>query len=1443
MLLSQKPVRLIMVMYMKKYFRFIGFLIVLLSAGYIFLVNSVMPPYIRQMLPVAEQVASQMINGSITIGDLTWDGGLQAEIDNIVVKDAKGAKVAELPRTIVHFRPWRAFNKGAAAISKVELMRPKAYLVMDAKEQWNMQNLLKPSDSDETPFYGLLEISQGSVAVITPQGQWELGIKGTVDGGANPKFAVDLQAESNSDRMQVTGLMTTKGEGRLEIKGDKLALAPYAALAKHFGKVEELQGGLGKYAVLYINEKDKRSFSGEVALASLQGKMAANGELHSLKLDGLVKAADNLLTTKSLQIAVDGQLLQLDCAADLRDSDLPKGEGVLTAAKLEYAGYKVGKLRVPFHGSKKEIVLEKATVAYGGGDIVLNATYDVDEKNLLADLDVQHVTHTPVERPMDAVTVSGKLAVLAAVGEESIKVHAATDAADINWRNLSISKLALDGSVNGDGLKIDHFSAAAGERGLLLASGTVAKNGAVDLKGRMTDFPINPVLDLAGQEGSGFCSTGFAIGGTITAPEFAGIVQLSNATIMQQQIKEAHGYISLKDNLLDVKDFTAQMEQGQHILNGSVDLRGEQPYLDLALETYGVRIEPLMRLVTGDAQVTGNVDNVVQVRGTPDKLHVYGEVHASDGSAVKQLFNRVDGRYIYENGRLELQDFLISAFIASIKLNGVMTADKRLDFSMEAQNVDLAHLPIKDETVNLEGRLNASGHLGGTLTTPTFDGDINSEKIYINGEALTELKGTLTSNAKEKNFLQVTFKQPYRDDPLEYGMYGADLNLDFVQRTLQGKVMMVWGDVGGLLRMSKQDYDINGVLQGQLDINPQGKGSGIIIKVQADDVKVHNLSYAHAIFNGSLKKGVLYFDDVKLQEQEGVEDRGLITVAGSVDLLQKQLDVRMEAAKANPAIATAVMKNPPAVSGEMDMLVTLGGTFANPAGEGALTVANGSVAGVGFDSLAASLNLKDDHINLEQLQATKDAYGVKAAGDIPLDIFRSKEQRRNPRAEMNITMDLNEARLGILPAMTKMVEWGVGETQGQVRLAGTLEEPLLYGSLKVTDGAVKVKDLDTVLESINLDVDFQGNNVLLRDLSTKLGKGKLSAQGSYALHTTEDVAYNLQIKADNAELASQIFTGRINADVQIVPQKYRDRKQRIGNVPPPIEYRPLIKGNVRLDDVLVNMPTIPEMGEGESNLGMDLSVQLGRKIHLYNSYLYDIWLAGGLDIKGSTLWPLIDGNIKAEKGTITYLRTDFKLEDAKLVWITPGSFLPEVSLTSKARFSRYNIYMKVLGPVEEMDLQLTSDPPMERNTIVRMLTLQRDTAGSNEVTGEDMNNLMTVGLQMTVLGDVEMLIKQTLGLDQFRIYTGKVRSGIGFESTRNTTQDLTTDERNQYNVLVSKYIGGKFLIGYTTSFDALDRSVFGQYDISNRFNLTYSRKYDMYDKTEDWYGLEYKVSF
>ena len=144
---------------------------------------------------------------------------------------------------------------------------------------------------------------------------------------------------------------------------------------------------------------------------------------------------------------------------------------------------------------------------------------------------------------------------------------------------------------------------------------------------------------------------------------------------------------------------------------------------------------------------------------------------------------------------------------------------------------------------------------------------------------------------------------------------------------------------------------------------------------------------------------------------------------------------------------------------------------------------------------------------------------------------------------MNIVMDLdNGERLGILPALTKMVEWGVGDTQGKIRLAGTLEEPLLFGSVKIAGGSVKAKYINTVFDDINLDVVFNGNTVQLKNLSTKLGKGTLSAEGSYALHTDADTAYSLHIKADKVQLASKIFTGTITSDVTLQPEQYPDMK-------------------------------------------------------------------------------------------------------------------------------------------------------------------------------------------------------------------------------------------------------------------------------------------------------------
>lgn len=1427
---------------MHKLSRLLFCIVAVLAALYYSLITYVVPGYIKEFLPVAEQMAHDYINGSVKIEGLTWDGGLSAELKNIEITDKNGQLVAVIPETEVSLKPWRALQEPAMAVSRITMHKPKVYLVMDDNEQWNLQHFLKESDSDVTPFYGLLQIDNGEMEVKTPFGAWDFAVEAEADGGANPDFALKATVKDNLSEVDLNGTVTTKGVGNIYIKSSEFDLAEYAPAAMFYAQIDKAQGKIRDLQLTWVNDGEKVQLSGKGSLEAVKGSVLLNGEEHGFQADGQVEAADNVIAVHDFTAAVDGQSMHIDGEADLNDLENIRGEVNVTAPSLQWQDYHAENIKINIQAADGFVDIKKAELDYNNGQINFKGRYDLKDKVLIADADFKNIVQPVHIMKPDQIKVNGTVAVLVNAADDKLKINLAADTFDFQWSGLKVNKISFDGDFDGKILTVEHFGALA-DKGSLAAKGTVDLDGPLNIEARMAQFPVDPFLQVAGYDGKGLCSTGFSIGGTITAPEFAGIVQLTDIEFMHQKINEAHGFIGFKDNVAEIRDFIANMDQGRHIINGTVDIRGEEPVFDLAVETYGVRAEPLMAVVYPELKVTGNVDNIVQLQGTAENPSVIGEVRLTDGSAEGYLLDRVQGRYSYHGGGLALRDFVINTLSTEVTLNGTMNAQKMLDFDMDAKNIPLERMPFMEEDFAIDGYINAKGHLSGLLDTPYFEGDISSSEVRINGEILSDVEGSLESNGKEKNKFNISFKQPYTDESGNYGLFKADLNVNIPQRYMQGNIVTLWGNLGGILRMCKQDYNVDGIVQGQIDVNPQGKGSGVFIDIWGENVKIHDLNYYQMKFAGSIKNNILSFDNVKIMEQKDVEDKGVVAVTGKVDFKNELLDVELGAVKANPAIVTALMHDPPEIKGEADMLIQFGGTFDNPSANCSLDVTNGSVAGVSIDKLVALLSMKDDNIELEQFIASKDVYNVKASGSIPVDLFRESDARLNPNSQMKIKIDLNEARLGILPAMTKMVEWATGETQGEILLSGTLEEPLLNGSVKIDEGSIKIKDLHTVIDQIQTFVEFKGNEILLHNLSAQLGKGSVAADGSYSLRTNASDVYRLHIKAQDAEIFSDIFSGVINSEMEIAPQRYFIPNRDNNNTPPQEAYRPLIKGTVKLDDVLINMPTIPEFGEGSSNFGMDVTLDLGKDIHLFNKYLYDIWLEGGIHVKGSTLFPVIEGSIKAKHGTVTYLRTPFKIRNASVGWAVPGTFLPTVNLESTARFSRYDIFMRINGPVEEMNLQLSSNPPLTQNTIIRMLTLQRDTAGGEDVTGEDLENLMTAGLQMTVLGDVEMLIKQSIGLDQFRIYTGKVRSGIGFENFKDKNQELTADERSQYNLLVSKYLTDNFMVGYTTSFDGIDRSIFGQYDISRHFNITYSRSYDMSDEAEDWYGLEYKTTF
>lgn len=167
---------------------------------------------------------------------------------------------------------------------------------------------------------------------------------------------------------------------------------------------------------------------------------------------------------------------------------------------------------------------------------------------------------------------------------------------------------------------------------------------------------------------------------------------------------------------------------------------------------------------------------------------------------------------------------------------------------------------------------------------------------------------------------------------------------------------------------------------------------------------------------------------------------------------------------------------------------------------------------------------------------------------------------------------------------------------------------------------------------------------------------------------------------------------------------------------------------------------------------------------------------------------------------------------------------------------QYIILCKAQGPLslDDLVITLTSDPPQSQETLKRILTLKTDDPNAQL----SVSNLVDAGLQMTFLADVEDAIKDALGLDELRIYSGTMQNGVGFSADAEEANQATGQDRQQYNVLLSRRFG-KLMVGYTASFNGQKSNAFVGYPINRQMFLGISMNQDH----EFWYGLQYRKSF
>ena len=983
--------------------------------------------------------------------------------------------------------------------------------------------------------------------------------------------------------------------------------------------------------------------------------------------------------------------------------------------------------------------------------------------------------------------------------------------------HLIRKRIATSPKASMDEWQVLEFAANIGG-GTLTASGVTRFDTATGIALQGRGIP----LEILARTFPGLLVSGRADGeGMVSGPleelRLDADVRASTGQVFHQPFERAEGRIALHHNVLSVFGGEIRQDKTTHDFSGKIGLTGYRA-IDLAVKTKAARAENLARWLLPEEKVTGNIDAEMKITGSWNDPDAIGTLTLYEGSFRGYLLNKASGNFVRRNSIIHIDDFAVDAFNAKLKLSGTLDGKDNASFRVTARDVDLAALQIRFP-YPVQGKVDITGTLTGSRIKPIFEGDVTARNVRVNGQDLFEVAGSLKLMPDRAEIASATFLQGT-------GRYRFNGGHHFETGELFGGLSVENAEVLNLLALLNTPIKgVTGRLNGQVAITGTVDRPALQIFGTLNAGRIRGYALDSIDLDVSVRNNVVSVNNFLARQ-----GTGRVIVKGTADLAGP-LALEVGGKDIDAGLLTAWFDTTVEAQGKMDFLAQLNGTAAKPKGAMSLEIRNGGVANATFDALYGMLLLSDDVIAVEQLFINKGDHRASLYGTVPLKALNKAWRSQASTADsMNLRFRLDQADLSILPLLSNEVEWATGPTKGEVWVTGTLAKPIFNGNITVDRGAMKFRSVADPLEQIGIDIRFQDDTINIVKAIGFMGGGSANLEGTLTINGEQGLAaYGGRLKLDNLQVRQKYFKGPLNGELLIVNKNGK----------------PTLAGQIRQENTVVHIPTIPEIPKFSSDIGLDIEFAVAKGVRAQVPALFDLWLEGQYHFSGTAREPVVSGRMKIYRGTIDYLNTRFRIVEGNVTFPATGLLEPQVHLEAQANLSRTQVILKADGPATEMNLRLSSIPALSSQEIRTVLALrgrsdQMRMGGIDQdvVARQEMVALLQSGLRIGVVGEIESSIQEALGLDDFRVVS-TTRVGRDPNFPVSSVAGNSGSIQEIYTLEVGKYILDKVQVTHSQGLNQSESTTSIRYDISHQVSIS-----GMFgDKSKARVGAEIRFSF
>ncbi len=281
-----------------------------------------------------------------------------------------------------------------------------------------------------------------------------------------------------------------------------------------------------------------------------------------------------------------------------------------------------------------------------------------------------------------------------------------------------------------------------------------------------------------------------------------------------------------------------------------------------------------------------------------------------------------------------------------------------------------------------------------------------------------------------------------------------------------------------------------------------------------------------------------------------------------------------------------------------------------------------------------------------------------------------------------------------------------GDVGVALQAGGTLEEPLVEGSIEVAGASLRAPAIPFRLSNLQGQLQLQGSQIRVADLQAESGGGTVRFGGA-VVYRDAGLEYRLSAQVDDSRINIPASVSSV-IDGEFTLAGAGRRSILEGNV--------LISRMSMADDLsfaglfeslaprLVGQESIPALQE------MQVNIHIGAVSHLpvETSLVRDAEADFDLDVVGTLANPSIMGAIGIPKGEIRMLGTHYTISRGGIRFVNPLQTEAVLDVELETRIRDVDIALVLSGPAQSIAVSYRSDPPLPFHELVDLVAIGKE---------------------------------------------------------------------------------------------------------------------------------------